>query len=131
MYYHLFRHKSTQQSMKLLRNGSTRWVLLIGRFAVKIPSLHSWKRFLNGLLANLQEVEFWGCKEMRPKLCPVLFYIPLGFLVVMPRVRILVDELSVEELERFCLDENFTVPAEPKMDSFGWYEGRLVAVDYG
>ena len=117
---------------QLLRSGSTRWVILIGRFAFKIPSLHSWKNFLWGLLANIQEVEFSKCNEMKHKLCPVKFYLPLGFLVVMPRVKILSkDDLPKEALEKFCVDDNFTIPAELKHDSFGYFKGKLVAVDYG
>ncbi len=121
-----------QCCVQLLRSGSTRWVLLVGRFAFKIPSLHSWKNFLWGLLANMQEVEFSKCKDMRHKLCPVKFHLPLGLLVVMPKVRILFkDELPKEALEKFCIEENFIIPAELKYDSFGYFKGKLVAVDYG
>ena len=121
-----------QCCVQLLRSGSTRWVLLIGRFAFKIPSLYSWKNFLWGLLANMQEVEFSRCCDMKDKLCPVKFYLPLGFLVVMPKVRILAkDELPKEMLEKFCIGQNFTIPAELKHDSFGYFKGKLVAVDYG
>lgn len=118
--------------VQLLRSGSTRWVLLIGRLAFKIPSLHSWKNFLWGLLANMQEVEFSKCVDMKHKLCPVKFYLPLGLLVVMPKVKILVkDELPKEALEKFCIEDNFKIPAELKHDSFGYFKGKLVAVDYG
>jgi hypothetical protein len=118
--------------MKLLCSGSTRWVLLIGLFAFKIPSLHSWKNFLYGLLANMQEVEFSKCRDMKDKLCPVKFYLPLGFLVVMPRVKILAkNELSKEALEKFCTEDNFIIPAELKHSSFGYFKDKLVAVDYG
>lgn len=117
---------------KMLRSGSTRWVLLIGRFAFKVPSLHSWKNFLWGLLANMQEVEFSKCVDMQHKLCPVKFYLPFGILVVMPRVKALAkDELPKEALEKFCVEDNFTIPSEAKYDSFGYYKGRLVAIDYG
>ena len=118
--------------VQLLRTGSTRWVLLIGKLAFKIPSLHSWKNFLFGLLANMQEVEFNKCKEMKHKLCPIKFYLPLGILVVMPRVRILKkDELPKKALKKFCFDDNFKIPSELKHDSFGYFKGKLVAVDYG
>ena len=121
-----------QCSVQLLRTGATRWVILIGQFAFKIPSLRSWRNFLCGLLANMQEVEFSKCNEMKHKLCPVKFYLPLGFLVMMPRVKILSkDDLPKEALEKFCVDDNFTIPAELKHDSFGYFKGKLVAVDYG
>lgn len=121
-----------QCCVQLLRSGSTRWVLLVSRFAFKIPSLYSWKNFLWGLLANMQEVEFSRCSDMKYKLCPVNFYLPFGFLVVMPRIRILLkDELTKEALEKFCIENDFKIPAELKHDSFGYYKGKLVAVDYG
>ena len=62
-----------QCSVQLLRTGATRWVILIGQFAFKIPSLRSWRNFLWGLLANMQEVEFSKCNEMKHKLCPEYF----------------------------------------------------------
>ena len=117
---------------KLLRNGSTRWVFLINNLAFKIPSFYSWKNFLCGLLANIQEVEFSKCVDIKDKLCPIYFYIPFGFLITMPRVRILEkDELSNDFLEKFCNDNKFKIPAELKHDSFGYFKNKLVAVDYG
>ena len=115
------------------RQGSTRWVIFIGRFAFKIPSLYSWKNFLCGLLANMQESEFSKIHDMREKLCPVIFSLPLGFLVVMPKVRVLREgELSREVLKKFCTsNKNYTIHAELKYDSFGYLKGKLVAVDYG
>ena len=122
----------SQCYVQLLCNGSTRWVLLIGCFAFKIPSMYNWKNFLLGLLANMQEIEFSKCNDIKHKLCPIKFYLPFGLLVVMPKVRILVkDELSKEVLEKFCAEDNFKIPAELKYDSFGYFKGKLVAVDYG
>jgi hypothetical protein len=119
--------------MKLLKNGATRWVLLAGPYAIKFPSLESWKCFLNGLLANMQERMWWKYIHYRPALCPVLFSIPGGFLVVMPRCRVLQadDEIPMGDLDAFCEREDFVIPAERKCDSFGWYKGNLVAIDYG
>jgi hypothetical protein len=115
-----------------LRKGSSRYVLLIGNLAFKIPSLHSWRNFLWGLLANMQEVDFSTVKDMQDKLCPIKFHIPLGFLVVMPRVRVLeYGEIDKSILEEFCKLDNGTIPAEIKYDSFGYYKGKLVAIDFG
>jgi hypothetical protein len=47
--------------------------------------MDSWKLFLNGLLANMQEVEFSAMR--RQDLAPVVFHLPLGFLLVMPRLQ--------------------------------------------
>lgn len=110
--------------------GVTRRVLLIGRFAFKVPAMSEWRLFLLGLLANMQEAVFSKCGW--PELCPVLFSLPGGFLVVMKRARVLTDEeFKSIDAEGFVKREGYTVPAEMKSDSFGWLDGRVVAVDYG
>ena len=118
--------------MKVFFKGSSRWVFVIGNFALKIPSLKSWRRFLYGLLANMQELEFNTMKEAQDKLCPIKFYFPLGFLVIMPKVRVLKDgELTMLQLQEFCINKTYVIPAEHKCDSFGYLNGKLVAIDYG
>lgn len=56
---------------------------------------------------------------------------PGGWAVVMPRCELLGRRLSEDEYREFCTGPDYTVPVENKPDSFGWYQGRLVAVDYG
>lgn len=110
--------------------GATRTVWLIGPWAFKFPSMVEWRLFLLGLLANMQERKF--SETDWPELCPVLWSLPGGWLVVMRRAR----ELTRTEFDQIdfvkWLDRgNYVIPAEPKMDSFGWIGGQLVAVDYG
>jgi len=113
-----------------LAYGCTRTVLLIGNFAFKFPSVFEWRLFLLGLLANMQERLFWTmCSD---KLCPVVWSIPCGLLVVMRRAKELTeDEWAEFDVESWLKDGDYPVPAEPKIDSFGWLDGRIVAVDYG
>ena len=110
--------------------GCTRTVFLIGRWAFKFPSIFEWQLFLLGLLANMQERTF-SCTGW-PELCPVIWSIPGGWLVIMRRAR----EMTCEEwgdfdAEKWCNHDDYIIPAEPKEDSFGWLDGRIVAVDYG
>jgi hypothetical protein len=111
--------------------GTTRIVFLIGKIAIKIPSITEYRLFLHGLLANMQEVTFSKTKWI--ELCPILFHIPFGFLVVMKRA----TPLTREQFETFNIDEFRENPdhlltfVEAKMDSFGIVDGRIVAVDYG
>lgn len=113
--------------------GISRTVFLVGPWAFKFPTArYGWAKFLAGLLANMQETTF--SRARWPELCPVLASVPGGFLVVMPRVRVMTDE----EFERFDYlgfvwtpDGDRQVPVEAKSDSFGWLDGRVVAIDYG
>lgn len=116
----------------MIIKGSSRWIFVIGTLIVKIPSLNSWRGFLHGLLGNMQEVKFSKMKEAQEKLCPIKFYIPFGFLVIMPKVRVLKNgELTVLQLQEFCANNTYVIPAEYKCDSFGYLNGKLVAIDYG
>jgi len=121
--------------------GCTRHVFLTKKYAIKIPQFrYEWKHFLQGLLANMQEVTFYTTKDER--LCPILFYIPGGWMVVMPKCHpINREEFFNMDMKRFYPHENnesnskvvedWDVPVENKEDSFGWYEDRIVALDYG
>jgi len=112
------------------RQGITREVFLIGRWAIKVPRVvYGWRMFLCGLLANMQEREF--SRAGWPELCPVLWSLPGGWLVVMPRCRPLNDfEWACFISESFTTGERI-VPVEHKRDSFGVLDNRIVAVDYG
>jgi hypothetical protein len=119
---------------QLKSSGVTRYVVLVGRLAIKVPRLdYGWRLFLCGLLANMQEREFswtgW------PELCPVVASLPGGWLVIMRRARLFTDA----EFDRFDMKawgelaerEDRVIPVEAKSDSFGWLDGRVVAIDYG
>ena len=114
-----------------LKQGATRNVLLTKRYAIKVPRLVEWRLLLYGLLANMQERQYW--RHLRhDKLCPVLWSLPGGFLLVMRRTTELSrDDFATFDYEAFVENETWRVPVENKQDSFGWYYGRIVAVDYG
>lgn len=116
--------------MEINRRGATRVVILTRRWAIKIPSFVEWRLFLHGLLANMQE-RVWNQASF-PELCPIAFSIPGGWLVVMQRAQPLTEEEWEDfDVEGFCNQEDYLVPAEHKRDSFGKLDGRIVAVDYG
>lgn len=113
--------------------GTTRTVFLIGRFAIKFPAMVGWPLFLLGLLANMQEAKFSRCGW--PELCPVLFSIPGGWMIVMQRATVLTvaEWISMDKssIDAFINKPDYVLPVERKSDSFGWLNGKLVAVDYG
>lgn len=106
--------------LKFVR-GVTREVIIIGGLVFKIPSFRSYKLFLHGLLANMQEKEWWYHTRDK-RLCPIWFYIPLGLLVIMPR---LTAAKSVNFLKFSGL------PLDKKIENFGKYKGKVVLLDYG
>lgn len=115
----------------MARAGATRLVLLTKKYAFKLPNPSGWKSFLWGLLSNLQEADLGrrGWEE----LCPVLFSLPGGFLVVMPRAEVCSEATMPDEetLRKLTSQPDRCVPAEWKADSWGYLEGRLVAIDFG
>lgn len=113
------------------RDGVTREVFLVGRWALKIPKLTlGWQKFLCGLLSNMQERDWGRCGISG--LCPILFSIPGGWLVVMRRAQPLTDEeWRLFDPKVFCLGNGFILPVEHKRDSFGTIDGATVAIDYG
>jgi hypothetical protein len=127
--------------MRICRDGVTRIVLLAGPWAFKFPRFgYGYAMGLRGLLCNMQERGIWVLGW--PQLCPVLFALPGGWLLVMRRARPLtMDEwqaLDVAEFRKHRVREqdgpesyDGIVPVEDKQDSFGVVDGRIVAVDYG
>lgn len=110
--------------------GATRFVILTGNFAIKFPEISEWRLFLSGLLANMQERTF--ARTGWPELCPIRLSIPGGWLVVMRRARPMTEKEWAEfDAERWADRDEYTVPCEPKRDSFGWIGTNIVVVDYG
>lgn len=136
--------------------GAWRVVLLVGPYAVKLPhhpfGRWRWGRFLRGMLANMQEVNF--SRHRWPELCPVLFSIPGGFALVMRRAALMTQaEFDAFDYEAFISrgdgyalanllsaggdggkfdePEALVVAAERTASSFGKLDGRVVAIDYG
>jgi hypothetical protein len=115
--------------LKIITKGCTRLVVLIGPWAFKLPRFDlGWKMGLHGLLANMQEHDF---APTDPLACPVSFYLPGGWLSVMPRCIPLTDE-EWDDVQHRCPGSFLPIPVEyRKRDSFGTLNGRVVAVDYG
>jgi hypothetical protein len=112
------------------RRGFTRTVLLVGGWAVKVPCCrYGWRIFLAGLLCNIQE-RTWAAAGI-PECCPVLWADPLGFVVVMRRIETLGRELTEQEFLAFRETASYLVPCENKPHHFGWWNGKMVTVDYG
>jgi hypothetical protein len=115
------------------RAGAMREVFLVGRWAVKLPKItRGWRQFLRGLLSNMEEREFSA--KGYPEFCPVVLSLPGGWLVVMRRTKPLTDEfLATFDMLGFLMPEDGRLfpEVEPKGDSLGMLDGRVVIIDYG
>lgn len=110
--------------------GVTRHVFIVGRWALKVPRLnYGWAMFLRGLLGNMQEATWGRCGW--DGICPVVFALPGGFVIVQRRVRVMTDEeFAAFDWRAFTRRKGYRIPAERKSDSFGWLDGAVVAIDY-
>ena len=119
--------------IEINRQGITRIVFLTRRYAFKVPNfMYGYRFFLRGLLANLQEKDVYGWAYRKVDLCPVRFAFPLGLLVVMPRVRVMTDaEFLKFDYQEWSERAGRYITVEDKESSFGWLDGRVVAIDYG
>lgn len=133
-------------------NGATRTVLLTKRYAFKVPvcicfndagQLRSndrwptWWMFRNGFASNRRERRI--SRLSHPKLCPVLFADPFGFLAVMPRCEPAkgIDSWREHLSDRALCPVEYLylrrqgLPVDNYRFNFGWLDGQLVSFDYG
>ncbi len=122
-----------------IHRGCTRTVLLVGRWAVKVPSLrgagaaagdvrmeHRVASFCRGILANQSERTWHTFDAWAGRVAPVRFTVLWGLLQVYPRC-----EPASEVDDLFMLDPDPGDGAEfGKYQNYGWLNGRLVRVDY-
>lgn len=67
-----------------------------------------------------------------PELCPVIWSLPLAVVICMRRaVPLDMTEFERLDFDSFTNTENYAVPVENKLDSFGKLNGQIVAIDYG
>lgn len=121
---------------KVCRNGCTRTVILIGKYAIKIPCLHyNYPMFIEGIRANLNERQYI-CFQDRAPIAKTFYANRFGLLNIQERVRPVNNRgLFFTELEVLCskqhLPRDFYMD-DPKPENFG-YNSRnvLVKLDYG
>jgi len=118
--------------MKILTNGSTRIVILIDQYAIKIPRCCTKPdsefyggliNFLQGWLANRIEYK-WSRSSIFDFLCDVEFSLLFSLIIIMKKA----EKISEEE---FFNIEKFNFRYEHKLDSYGKINNKIVVVDYG
>lgn len=123
--------------MQIIRRGVTRTVLLVGRWAVKVPTLRGIgpspmtmrgrvAGVCRGILANQSELTWHETDGFRGRVAPVLRSWLWGVVQIYPRC-----EPAPPGSLLFYLDPD---PGdgvdEGKYENFGLLDGRLVRVDY-
>ena len=120
--------------MKINLKGSTRIVFMFNKVVVKMPTLKSWRLFLNGLLANLQERQF--SKINNKNLARVLFSDPIGLVIVMERLKeVRHCGLFFVEVQKICCESDLHLDfwlSDCKPENYGYNNrGQLVKLDFG
>ena len=119
-----------------IEKGATRIVFIFRHKVVKVPRLIIWSNFLRGLLGNITENRTWKWNsgryaEGREKLlCPVLWCSWGGWLLVMRKVEVVTyaEWKALTEKDITSYKQHF--PGDDHRRNYGWYEGRLVKLDY-
>jgi len=115
-----------------MKQGVTRLVFLIGRYAIKIPNFkYSTQNFLSGCLANHNERLF--CKQYKgmPQLTKVAYtyYSSIfGLINIQKRASPVLDNVKQGYIDKAYFKD---VCNDFKFENFGIIGGRLVCVDYG
>jgi hypothetical protein len=109
-------------------HGAFRRVIILGRFAVKLPRI---RHIGLGLRCNRWEREMWH--KWRPvfgweNLCPIKFADPFGLVVIMPRAA---QPVTFDEVVAETPDHYPDTTAEMKPEDHGRVDGCLVILDYG
>jgi hypothetical protein len=116
----------------MISHGTTRLVLCLGPYAIKIAKGERGRR------CNRCEAALWKrtTEERRKMLCPIPATIPFGVALMMKRAK----PISEEEKDHLISTDGFpdwdyvppdeTAPFEYKASDWGLLEGRLVALDY-
>jgi hypothetical protein len=126
--------------MLIVRRGISRTVILVGRWAVKVPSLRGGstgptlrgrlQSFAEGVLANASEHQWHDYEPWRGKVTPVLRSWLGGLVQVYPRCAPLPVNERDEYDGPYPLPELEPDPRDNKADNFGLLGGRVVRLDY-
>lgn len=115
-----------------IKRGSARLVFLIGQYAFKFPEIHSYERFLYGLLANSNESHFSKLLADTGKVNPVVLKLPFGLCNIYRRADPIGHDVfwDLKYAEWIKVPSITTIPVEHKYNSFGIVDGEVVAIDY-
>jgi hypothetical protein len=113
-----------------IRWGSARMAILTKCYAIKIPRIDMGAE---GFRSNSREHRKWA-ESSAAHLCPILSTLPFGMVIIMPRARPLTDsefaELSAEYVAEAGQWSPPRLAGDFKRENFGFYDGKIVRIDY-
>ena len=117
--------------MKIDRKGCTRIVILTKNYAIKIPNfLVCHLHFLQGCYSNWSERHYCKIMKNMPEfldlVAPSLFCSWFGLIQIQRRCTPKLEHLTDEEIEKYKDLHN----GDFKKENFGYYNNKLVCLDY-
>lgn len=112
-----------------MEKGATRLVFTIGKYAIKVPRIYSWRGFLRGLLANLQERLF---RNLAPTLTAKIYYADIfGVVLIMEKAEYIPQHMfrDVSMFLDKCVEAG--LPVDRKPGNVGLINGRYKLIDFG
>lgn len=114
------------------KKGCTRWVICIDNVAFKFPALTNWRMFNLGRKANIKEWERSWLSDQRISYAKTLLCVRGGLLNIQQRAKMFSRSEWLDRAGDIIIVKDVMFPhVEMKMDSFGYINGKIVAVDYG
>ena len=115
-----------------IKKGVTRIVLIFQTFVIKIPNFtYSHQNFLIGCTSNWNERHFCkifkGYKDIIWNVSPSIWCSWFGIIQIQKRCKPLNRDLTKEEKRKFKI----TCNEDFKKENFGYYNNKLVCLDYG
>lgn len=108
-----------------IRHGITRTVFLVGRYAIKVPTLrYGLDAWAWGIVSNNSEQEWCKYRDWKGRVAPVLHSWFGGLIQVYPRCEpFVLKTMKYPEFPGFA-------PGDKKPDNYGVLDGRVVCIDY-
>lgn len=125
-----------------LRHGTTRTCLLWGNLCFKFPAFSSWEHFLLGILGNLKEKQFEVCLR---EIVPPIYFSLKGLVNITARAHVQSCDENNPDRFKYLHEYQSMIKGtefndirgvlenlvELKIDSIGFWNGKIVVVDYG
>lgn len=115
------------------KSGATRNIIILKSLGivVKFPIINSWYGFLTGIISNLNEIDIWKNGVWAHLLCPILFWIPGGFFLVMRYAELLTIEEYFDIVSSDEYADYLEVSKDDHIDNYGKIDGdKIVWIDY-